>query len=125
MRNVLVEIILISILELVNKFHIAGIIATNTSSKRDNLKTNENIINKQGEGGLSGKPIYVKSKQIVSYIHKKSNGKIPIIAVGGIMNSSDAVEMLKSGASLVQLYTGFIYNGPSIVRNINKKILNI
>jgi len=113
------------ILELVHEFHIAGVIATNTSSKRDNLKTSKHTINKQGEGGLSGKPIYLKSKQIVSYIHKKSDGKIPIIATGGIMDSSDAVEMLNAGASLVQLYTGFIYNGPSIARNINKKILNL
>ncbi|MBE37906.1 MAG: dihydroorotate dehydrogenase (quinone) [Flavobacteriales bacterium] len=111
------------IIKLVKLFDIAGIIATNTSSKRDNLATSVNSVNKKGAGGLSGKPIFNKSKKIVSYIYKKSEGTIPIIAVGGIMTADDAIEMFNCGASLVQIYTGFIYNGPSIVKDINLRLL--
>ena len=111
------------IIDLINQFDISGIIATNTSSNRDNLITDPSIVSQKGAGGLSGQPIYLKSKDIVKYIHSKSVGKIPIIAVGGIMTANDAVEMLNSGASLVQIYTGFIYTGPSIVKDINSKLL--
>ena len=111
------------IIDLVYKFNISGIIATNTSSNRDNLITEKTIVTQKGPGGLSGRPIYLKSKKIISYISKKSSGKIPIIAVGGIMTASDAVEMLNCGASLVQIYTGFIYNGPSIIKEINNTLL--
>ena len=112
------------ILDLVSEFKISGIIATNTSSKRESLISNKTDIEAKGLGGLSGQPLFTRSKQIVSYISKKSGGTVPVIAVGGIMKSSDAVEMLNAGASLVQIYTGFIYSGPSLVKDINTKLLN-
>ena len=111
------------IIDLVYEFNISGIIATNTSSSRDNLITDKKNVTKKGAGGLSGKPIYLKSKKIVSYISKKTSGKIPIVAVGGIMTARDALDMLDCGASLVQIYTGFVYNGPSIIKDINNQLL--
>ncbi|MAQ69654.1 MAG: dihydroorotate dehydrogenase (quinone) [Flavobacteriales bacterium] len=111
------------VIELVIKFNISGLIATNTSSNRITLKTPLEKIQKIGAGGLSGQPIYTRSKEVVSYISKKTNGSIPVIAVGGIFTADDAVQMLNAGASLVQIYTGFIYNGPSLIKKINQKIL--
>ena len=111
------------ILDLITEFKISGIIATNTSSYRNDLITSRTTIDNIGKGGLSGKPIYKKSIKIVSYISEKTNKSLPIISVGGIMSPDDAVAMLRAGASLVQIYTGFIYSGPSIVKKINKKIL--
>ena len=113
------------ILDLVEEFNISDIIATNTSSNREDLITESSHVQKIGLGGLSGKPLFDKSKKVVSYINKKTAGKLPIIAVGGIMNSDDALEMLESGASLIQVYTGFIYKGPSLISDIKKKLLNI
>jgi dihydroorotate dehydrogenase len=113
------------ILTLVKEYNIAGIIATNTSSNRDNLTTRLSYIDQVGAGGLSGRPLFVKSKKVVSYISKKTSGQLPIIAVGGISCANDALEMFNSGASLVQVYTGFIYKGPSLVRDIKKKLLDI
>ena len=110
------------IIDLVYEFNISGIIATNTSSNRDNLITDKKTVEKKGLGGLSGKPIYLKSKKTVSYISKNS-GKIPIVAVGGIMTARDALDMLDCGASLVQIYTGFVYHGPSIIKEINNQLL--
>ena len=72
----------------------------------------------------SGAPLIDSSNDVISFIHKNSNGSIPIIGVGGIMSSNDALEKIKAGASLVQLYTGFIYSGPTLVKQINKSILN-
>ena len=112
------------VLDLVNEFDISGIIATNTSSKREGLSTSEQQVKEKGLGGLSGKPLFSRSKEVVSYIYKKSDGNLPLIAVGGIMNANDALEMLDAGASLVQIYTGFIYSGPSLVKEINSKLLN-
>ena len=111
------------VIELVMKFNISGLIATNTSSNRIQLDTSLKKIQRIGSGGLSGKPIYTRSKEVVSYIKKKTNDSIPVIAVGGIFTADDAVEMLNAGASLVQIYTGFIYNGPSLVKKINQKLL--
>ena len=111
------------IIDLVNEFGISGIIATNTSSKREGLTISKDSISDIGRGGLSGKPIFNRSKEVVSYIHSKSGGQIPIIAVGGVMSADDALEMFNCGASLVQIYTGFIYRGPSIVKRINQKLL--
>jgi dihydroorotate dehydrogenase len=76
-----------------------------------------------GAGGLSGKPLTNRSTEVIRYLHRKSSGKIPIIGVGGIHSAADALEKLNAGASLVQLYTGFIYEGPSLVKRINKAIL--
>ena len=93
------------------------------SSKRESLTVSKKFIAQKGVGGLSGRPIFNRSKSIVSYIHKRSSGTIPIIAVGGIMTADDALEMFNCGASLVQIYTGFIYKGPSIIKDINLKLI--
>ncbi|MDB4105727.1 dihydroorotate dehydrogenase (quinone), partial [Salibacteraceae bacterium] len=74
-------------------------------------------------GGLSGVPVLTKSTDVIKFIHRESNGSIPIIGVGGIHNPEDALEKLDAGASLVQLYTGFIYEGPWLIKNINKRLL--
>ena len=95
-----------------------GIVATNTTRSRDNLKTPEKAVEAIGEGGLSGAPLYVKALATVKYVHEKSNGLLPIIACGGIMTPQQAAEMLDAGASLVEVYSGFIYNGPAFAKRI-------
>ena len=112
------------ILELIYKFKISGVIATNTTSKREGLKTVNKIVTDYGPGGLSGAPLKLKSTQIISYINKKTSGLLPIIAVGGIMDEDDVIQMLDAGASLVQIYTAFVYQGPSIIKKMNQKILS-
>lgn len=107
------------IIEIVLDYKIDGIIATNTSISREGLISK----NKDEAGGVSGKPINKRSNEIISYISKKSNKAFPIIGVGGIMSAADAVEKIKSGADLVQLYTGFIYKGPSLIKKINNLLL--
>ena len=109
------------IIDIVKTNNIDGIIATNTSVNRDNLKSELDLKNQKG--GLSGKPIFSVSNDIIRYIYRKTQGKVPIIGVGGIMCPDDAIEKLKSGASLIQLYTGFIYEGPSVIKKINKRII--
>ncbi|MDG1841226.1 MAG: quinone-dependent dihydroorotate dehydrogenase [Crocinitomicaceae bacterium] len=111
------------IIDVVLDCRLDGIVATNTTIDRSSLSTQQEKIESIGNGGLSGKPLKKKSTEIISYIHKKTKGKIPIIGVGGIHNPQDAIEKLKAGASLIQLYTGFIYEGPSIVKKINKEII--
>ncbi len=113
------------VIEIVNITKIDGIIATNTTIKRDGLTTSNEKINTIGNGGLSGKPLNKRSTEIIKYISVKSNNKIPIIAVGGVLTTNDAIEKLKAGASLVQIYTGFIYEGPMFIKQINKAILNV
>lgn len=102
---------------------LSGLIATNTSSRRDGLTTGQAEVEAIGNGGLSGKPLQQKSLRAISYLHRKSGGKIPVIAAGGIFTASDAMEALRAGASLVQVYTGFVYEGPAIARRINKSIV--
>ena len=85
------------------------------------MKSKKKLTNEAG--GLSGEPLKMRSTEIIRLIHEYSNKKLPIIGVGGIMSTQDALEKLKAGASLIQLYTGFIYNGPSFARNINKEII--
>ena len=101
-----------------------GIIATNTTTSREKLLISQNEINQIGNGGLSGKPLAKRSNEVIQYISKKTNGKLPIIGVGGIMTAQDAIDKLNAGADLVQIYTGFIYSGPSLVKKINQKIIN-
>ena len=113
---------LLNIIEVVKEANLDGIIATNTTIERNNLKSNSSLINQKG--GLSGAPLKDRSNEVIRFIYKNSNGSIPIIGVGGIMSSNDALEKIKAGASLVQLYTGFIYSGPTLVKQINKSILN-
>ena len=110
-------------LEIVKRLGLDGIVATNTTVSRDGLKTPADKIRAIGNGGMSGAPISARSLEVVSYIHEKSQGKLPIIAVGGIMSVQDALNMLDAGATLIQLYTGFIYEGPGLARRINRAIL--
>jgi dihydroorotate dehydrogenase len=108
----------------VKNTQLAGIVATNTTLDRSNLKVNEEKLSEIGAGGLSGKPLTKRSTEIIQYIHDKTNGSIPIIGVGGIHSAEDAIEKLNAGASLVQLYTGFIYEGPGLIKKINKALIN-
>ena len=110
---------LLDIIEIVNTTKIAGIIATNTTLSRENLKDN----NQNEDGGLSGKPLKNKSTEVIRFLHTHSKGSFVIIGVGGIFSAEDAIEKLNAGASLIQLYTGFIYEGPSLIKKINVKIL--
>lgn len=111
-------------LEIIKKYGIDGIIAVNTTTLRQNLKTPNSKIEQIGNGGLSGKPLKERSLDIISYIHKNTNGKLPIIGVGGIETTQDALDKLNAGASLVQVFTGFIYSGPILAKRINKAIKN-
>jgi len=111
------------IIEIVEETQIDGIVATNTTISRDGLIYPESHIQKVGAGGLSGQPLRESSTKLIRYIHEKSNGNIPIIGVGGIMSKEDALEKLDAGASLIQIYTGFIYEGPALVKAINKELL--
>lgn len=111
------------VIEIVNKTKIEGVIATNTSISRDGLKASEEMLNAIGYGGLSGKPIKDKSTEVIRYLANKSNKAFAIIGVGGIHSAKDALEKLNAGADLIQIYTGFIYEGPSLIKKINKAIL--
>jgi dihydroorotate dehydrogenase len=99
-----------------------GVVATNTTISRDNLLTKKETLEQIGNGGLSGKPLAESSTAVIRYLRQQLGNEYPIIGVGGIMNASDAIDKLKAGANLIQVYTGFIYEGPSIARRINKKI---
>lgn len=112
------------IVSIVKETGIQGIVATNTTINRTNLKTPVTSVDNMGAGGLSGKPLTNRATEVIRYLHRKSNGTVPIIAVGGIFTAADAKEKLDAGASLVQIYTGFIYEGPSIVKNICKGLTN-
>jgi dihydroorotate dehydrogenase len=110
---------LLDIIDIVNQTKISGVIATNTTISRKNLKSQ----NQTETGGLSGKPLTSQSTEVIRFLSEKSNKSFPIIGVGGIHSAQDAIEKLEAGASLVQLYTGFIYEGPAIIKKINKAIL--
>jgi dihydroorotate dehydrogenase len=111
---------LIDIIDIIADTKIAGVIATNTTVSREGLQS----VNKSEMGGLSGKPLTKRSTEVIRFLSEKSNKAFPIIGVGGIHTAADAIEKLEAGASLVQLYTGFIYEGPALVKAINKAILN-
>tara|TARA_B100001287_G_scaffold35202_1_gene24907 strand:+ start:5152 stop:6174 length:1023 start_codon:yes stop_codon:yes gene_type:complete len=111
---------IIEILEVIDNNNIDGVIATNTTIDFPDLKSK----NKNETGGLSGAPLYDKSNEVISFISKKTKGKLPIIGVGGITTPEQAVKKIQAGAHLIQLYTGIIYEGPGIVRKINKKLLD-
>jgi dihydroorotate dehydrogenase len=111
---------LLDIIEIVNETKISGIIATNTTISRENLKTPLTRINEIGMGGLSGKPIRKKSNEVIQFLSSKSNRTFPIIGVGGIHHPDDALEKIEAGAELIQIYTGFIYEGPMLVKRINQ-----
>ena len=112
------------IIELVKDTNLDGVIASNTSTDRTGLKATTEKLEEIGNGGLSGQPIKEKSTQVIKYLSDKSNKAFPIIGVGGIHSAKDALEKLDAGADLVQIYTGFIYEGPSLIKSINKAILN-
>ncbi len=112
---------LLDIIDIVKETKIAGVIATNTTISREGLQSE----NKVETGGLSGKPLTKRSTEVIRFLSQKSNKAFPIIGVGGIHSAEDAIEKLEAGACLVQLYTGFIYEGPALVKAINKKILKL
>jgi dihydroorotate dehydrogenase len=111
------------IIEIVAATQIDGIVATNTTIDRSQLQTPASEVEAIGAGGLSGKPVTARSTEVIRYIHQKTNGTIPMIAVGGIFTAADAIEKLNAGASLVQVYTGFIYEGPGMVKRICNGLL--
>lgn len=112
------------VIEIVITSEIDGVVAANTTTSRENLKTDEITIQKIANGGLSGKPIKDKSTEVIRYLAKKSGNAFPIIGVGGIHSAEDALEKINAGADLVQIYTGFIYEGPALVKQINKALIH-
>jgi dihydroorotate dehydrogenase len=98
--------------------NLSGLVATNTTISREKLQTPNSKLQTIGAGGLSGKPVRKRATEVVEYLSVQTQNKIPIIASGGIFTGADAEEKLKAGASLVQVWTGFVYEGPSIVKNI-------
>ena len=106
------------IIDLALEINLDGLVAANTTVSRDNLITNKRIVETLGAGGLSGKPLNKESNRITEYIYSKTNGKIPIISSGGIFSSKDAKEKFENGASLIQVWTGFIYEGPGLVKKV-------
>lgn len=112
------------IIDLVKATNLDGVIASNTSTDRSDLKASKDTLEAIGNGGLSGQPVKDKSTQVIKYLSDKSKKAFPIIGVGGIHSAKDAIEKLDAGADLVQVYTGFIYEGPSLIKSINKAILN-
>jgi len=110
------------IVEIVRSTKIAGVVATNTTISRSNLKTDSKKIATTGAGGLSGKPVAIRSTEVIKFLAQKSNKSFSIIGVGGIHSAKDAQEKIAAGADLVQLYTGFIYEGPVMIKNIIRAI---
>ena len=115
---------LTDIISILREIEMSGIIATNTTLSRADLKTNPNIVEEIGAGGLSGSPLTTRSRMVVKQLHEELKGQVPIIGVGGVMCGEDAWQMILAGASLVQVYTGFIYGGPGMVRDINRHIVS-
>jgi dihydroorotate dehydrogenase len=113
------------VIEILKETKTDGIIATNTTISREGLQTSEKQLKQIGAGGLSGKPLANRSTEVITYLRKQLGAGYPIIAVGGIMSPQDAIDKLKAGADLIQIYTGFIYEGPAIVKRINKVISKV
>ena len=111
------------IIEIVLETEIDGVIATNTTIDRSALKTDKNQVEAIGAGGVSGKVLKNRSTEVIRYLNQKSIGAFPIIGVGGIYSAEDAIEKLQAGASLVQVYSGMIYEGPSLIKRIKKGLL--
>ena len=110
------------IVQIIKETKTDGVIATNTTISRLELKTPKKIIEQIGAGGLSGKPVSDKSTEVIRYLRAGLGPDVPIIGVGGIMNEQDALDKLDAGANLIQLYTGFIYEGPALIKRINKQL---
>ncbi len=112
------------IIDIVSQTKIHGVIATNTTIDREVLHYEKEKVKNLGAGGISGKALTQKATEVIKYLHTHSNGAFPIIGVGGIHCADDALEKLNAGAALIQLYTGFIYEGPGLIKQINKKLLS-
>lgn len=112
------------IIELAGQVNLSGLVATNTTINREHLLTDTETIEKMGAGGLSGKPLHNRSLEIIKYITRQTGGKLPIIGSGGIFTGENALESMHAGASLVQVWTGFVYEGPMIVKNICSHLVN-
>ena len=117
------DIQLDEIVELIAETNLDGVIASNTSTDRSGLLTSDDRLSEIGNGGLSGQPIKDKSTRVIKYLADKSNKAFPIIGVGGVHSAEDALEKIEAGADLIQVYTGFIYEGPSLIKRINKALL--
>ena len=111
------------VIDIVKVTNIEGVIATNTATDRSNLTTAKSQLDQIGNGGLSGKPLAARSTEVIRYLAEKSNKGFPIIGVGGIHSPEDAMEKLEAGADLIQVYTGFVYSGPGLIKKINKRII--
>jgi len=111
------------ILDIAEKMGVDGIVAINTTTMRNNLTIDKEQIAQLGNGGLSGKPLTWKAVETIKYILQRTGGKMPVMGVGGVRNANDAINMLDAGATVIQVYTGFIYEGPAIVKKINRAIL--
>jgi dihydroorotate dehydrogenase len=111
------------IVDLSFEVQLSGLVATNTTIDHSHLQTPQALLEKIGAGGLSGKPLTEKSTSVVQYLSQQTQQKIPIIASGGIFNGEDAIEKINAGASLVQVWTGFVYEGPGIAKNICKQLI--
>lgn len=111
------------IIAIVAETRIAGVVATNTTISREGLATDPATVEIMGAGGVSGRPLRQRATDVIRYLHEKSGGAFPIIGVGGISSAADAQEKLRAGASLVQVYTSFIYEGPALARRINRALL--
>jgi dihydroorotate dehydrogenase len=109
-----------AIVDVAERAGLSGIIATNTTTSRAHLKTTASVVKAYGEGGLSGAPLRAQSTEIIAALYRLTRGRMPIIGVGGIFSAADAWEKICAGASLIQTYTGFIYEGPGIVQDINE-----
>lgn len=116
---------LLEIVDVVRRNNISGLIATNTTIARRGLQTHPEKVSAAGEGGLSGKPLRQRSTEMIATLYSMTQGSMPLIGAGGIFTAEDAWEKISAGASLIQVYTGFIYEGPSIVRSINEGLRRI
>ena len=110
------------VIEIVQELNIEGIIATNTTISREGLASTAQEVEEIGAGGLSGKPLQARATEVIRYIHTQVQGKIPIIGVGGINSGQNAIDKINAGATLVQVYSGLIYEGPFLVKKIKKAL---
>ena len=111
------------ILEIAQTTSLAGLIATNTTISRSGLQTPSEQVENIGAGGLSGVPLKQRATEVIRYLSERSNGELPIIGVGGIASAADALEKIAAGASLIQVYSGLVYAGPTLIRDINRALL--
>lgn len=116
---------LMDVVDILRETKTDGVIATNTTISREGLQTDTNRIAAIGNGGLSGKPLTNRATEVISFLRQQLGPDFPIIGVGGIMTPEDAIEKIRAGANLIQVYTGFVYEGPGFVKRINRALANI